>query len=274
MRRKTVVILAVLAILGPLGRANALILANKSPEQKFRRNVARQLSKYVLCLTKAAQKCEATGVTTAVECHLDTGIADAPADPKGKFGTAVTKCTSKVKLAKKSPSKGLNPVGDYEGIGCPGDTDGSNGNGDQRWTDFSAYAAGAVTQVRTQIGAIAGGIDLLGCANGSNHTDATDLACVTDNALKIGVLVKGVFKCGDKCQNDYKNKIGNGGTTDAANCTDGGEPAFQICIDAARAKATKKGPFDPDVEDFVLPLVSGALTEAGADIYDEDDCGP
>jgi hypothetical protein len=128
--------------------------------------------------------------------------------------------------------------------------------------------------VRSQITAIAGGIDLLGCAAGTNHTDAADLACVADNAAKIGVLVKGVFACGNKCENDYKDKIGNGGTTDSPVCHDGGAMAFQDCIDAAMAKATKKGPFDPDVEDFVLPQVSTALTTAGDDIYNEDDCGP
>jgi hypothetical protein len=144
MRRNLLVILATMAILGPLGPAHALVLTDKSPEQKFRKDIAKQLSKYVLCLTKAAQKCEATGVTTAVECHLDTVVADPPADPKNKFPGAVIKCVSKVNLAKKSPSQGADPVADYESIGCPGDSDGVNNNGDQRYADFNAYQVGTI----------------------------------------------------------------------------------------------------------------------------------
>jgi hypothetical protein len=261
-----------LAIVAALGTASALVLTEKSPEQKHRKDVAKQLSKYVLCLTKAAQKCEKTGVTTAVECHVDTSVVDPPADPKGKFAPAVAKCIGKVNLAKKSPSQGATPITDYEGIGCPGDSN-SGSSGDQRYTDLTAYQAGTLTMIRSQIGAIASGIDAAGCAPGTNHTDQADLDCVALEGLKITTLVKGLFKCGNKCENDYKDKKGNGGTTDGPNCHDGGDPNFQICADAAQAKATKKGPFDPGVEAAILPAVVSALTTADDDIYNQCDCG-
>ena len=59
--------------------ANALVLPEKSAEQKFRRDVGKQLTKYTLCVVKAAQKCEKNGTSTAVECHLDTLVVEARA---------------------------------------------------------------------------------------------------------------------------------------------------------------------------------------------------
>ena len=60
------------------------------------------------------------------------------------------------------------------------------------------------------------------CAAGSNHNDPADIACVATEAAKVTTLVKGLFKCGGKCENDYKDKKGNGGTTDAGNDGVGG----------------------------------------------------
>ncbi len=198
-------------------------------------------------------------------------VVDGGIDPKGKFGPALAKCASKVLLSKKSPSGGADPVGDYQGIGCPGDSN-SGTLGDQPFSDLNAYQAGALTNSRTQVAGLAAVIDLLGCAAGSGNTDQADIDCVQSNAEKLSALTKGVFKCGDKCENDYKDKAGNGGTTDGSNCAQGGDANNQICLDAAMAKAIKKGPFDAGVQTSVLPLVQSALTTAGNDLYNQNDC--
>jgi hypothetical protein len=251
--------------------AHALVLTEKSPEQKFRRDVGKQLTKYTLCIVKAAQACEKNGTSTAVECHLDTGVVDGGIDPKGKFGPALQKCADKVALAKKSPSGGTDPVGDYQGIGCPGDSNAGTA-GDQPFADLTAYQAGSEANSRAQIAGLALLIDTFGCAAGTGNTDEADIACVQSNAEKLGALAKGVFKCGDKCENDYKAKAGNGGTTDSPNCAQGGDATNQLCLDAALAKATKKGPFDAGVLSGVLPAVQAALTTAGNDLYNQNDC--
>jgi hypothetical protein len=254
-----------------LGTAQALVLESGSPEQKFRKDVGKQLSKYTLCLIKQLRLCENTGATTAAECLLSPVQATPPADAKGKFVAGVALCESKVDLSKKSPSG--DPVADYESIGCPGDSD-SGTSGDQRYTDLNAYQAGTIATLKTTLQANAALIDILGCADGSNHTDEADLDCVAAEAQKVAALVKGIFKCGAKCENDYKNLFGNGGGTDAANCADGGDANFQICLNAAIAKATKKGPFDPGVQTFVDNTLAPALTDAGDDIYNQNDCAP
>ena len=257
-----------------LSTAHAIVLTSGTPEQKFRKDVAKQLSKFALCLVKALQVCESSGGSSGPECLLiPTPSAIPPADAKVKFVAAVALCESKVALSKKSPSSGADAVTDYESLGCPGDSDNGTG-GDQRYADMNAYQAGSLTSVKTTIGTNAALVDAFGCAAGSNHTDAGDIACVNGEAQKVALLVKGIFKCGAKCENDYKNLFGNGGTTDGAVCVDGGDPNFQTCIDLAIAKAQKKGPFDPGVQTFLDTLLTPALVDAGNDIYNEDDCGP
>jgi hypothetical protein len=269
--RSTPLIVAMLAM--QLGTAHALVLTSGTPEQKFRKDVAKQLSKYALCLVKALQVCEGSGGSSGPECFtIPTASATPPADAKGKFVAAVALCDSKVALSKKSPSSGADPVADYESIGCPGDSSGTAG--DQRFADMNAYQAGAMANVKATIGANGALIDVFGCAAGSNHTDAADIACVNGEAAKVALLVKGIFKCGAKCENDYKNLFGNGGTTDGGVCVDGGDPNFQACVDLAVSKAQKKGPFDAGVQSFVDGTLVPALVDAGNDIYNEDDCGP
>lgn len=273
MKKRLLVFAAALLVMS-LGTAQALVLTSGSNEQKFRKDVGKQLSKYALCLIKNLRLCESTGATTGPECFLVPATsANPPADAKGKFVAGVALCDSKVLLSKKSPSGGLNLEADYESIGCPGDSD-PDTSGDQRYTDLTAYQAGSVANVKTVIGANAALIDVFGCAAGSGHTDAADIECVNGEAAKVGVLVKGVFKCGAKCENDYKNLFGNGGPTDSPVCSDGGDANFQICLDAAVAKAQKKGAFDAGVQTFIDGTLSPALSDAGDDIYNQDDCGP
>ena len=265
-------VVALLAV--QLGTAHALVLTSGTPEQKFRKDVGKQLTKFALCLVKALQVCESSGASSGPECLLiPAPSATPPADAKGKFVAAVALCESKVALSKKSPSSGADPVADYESIGCPGDSNSGTG-GDQRYTDMNAYQAGSLTTVKTTIGANAALVDAFGCAAGSNHADPTDIACVNGEAQKVALLVKGIFKCGAKCENDYKNLFGNGGTTDSGVCVDGGDPNFQTCVDLAVSKAQKKGPFDAGVQTFVETLLVPALVDAGNDLYNEDDCGP
>jgi hypothetical protein len=252
--------------------AHALVLSSGSPEQKFRKDVGKQLSKYALCLIKALRACESTGASSGPECFMvPTVSATPPADAKGKFVAAVALCVSKVNLSNKGPTG--DPVADYESIGCPGDSN-SSLSGDQRYADLNAYQAAQITDIKTTIGANAALIDISGCAAGSNHTDDADIECVNTEAAKVASLVKGIFKCGAKCENDYKNLFGNGGPTDSPVCADGGDANFQLCLDAAVAKAQKKGPFDPGVQTLIDTTLAPALMDAGDDIYNQDDCGP
>lgn len=256
-----------------LGTAHALVLTSGTAEQKFRKDVGKQLSKYLLCLIKAIRLCESSGATSGTECFLSPVSVTPPADAKGKFAAAIALCDSKVDLSKKSPSGGTDPVADYQSIGCPGDSD-PDTSGDQPFTDLSAYQTASMTSVKSVVAANGALIDVLGCDDGSNNFDQVDVDCVNAEAAKVAALVKGVFKCAAKCENDYKNLFGNGGPTDDPNCTDGGDAKFQTCLDAAFAKAQKKGAFDAGVQTFVDTTLSPALSDAGDDIYNQNDCVP
>lgn len=196
------------------------------------------------------------------------------ADPKAKFGPAIQKCIDKVDLAKKGTG---NAVADYEAIGCPGDAAPMT-SGDQRFADLTAFQAASITAARTQIANLALGIDVIGCAPGFNHTDdEADLACVASDAAKLSAYGQGLFKCQDKCENDYKAppSKGSGGSTDGPNCLDGNasaDPVFQACADAALAKAQSKGPLSSGTATGVLPLIRNALNDANNDLYNEDNC--
>ena len=89
-----------------------------------------------------------------------------------------------------------------------------------------------------------------------------------------------IYKCEIACENDYKNKKGNGGGTDAAVCdlnagaTGGaGDANFNACISKAFAKATKV-PFSAAVNTVVLPALATALNGANDDINNQNDCAP
>jgi hypothetical protein len=311
--KKRLVLLAAGLFVVNLGTAHALVLLSGAPAQILRKDVGKQLSKYALCLIKALQGCEATGASSGPECIISDpnsvppGLPTAtpPADGKIKFVAAVALCETKVLLSKKSPTRSDvlpngDPVADYESIGCPGDSDPDAG-GDQLYTDLNAYQAGSVASVKAVVAAQSVLIDTFGCAAGGNHTaDApptgtwtleADLACVADEGKKLGKLVKGIFKCGAKCENDYKDIFGNGGTTDdGAVCGDdvGSDPLAKACIDLVYDKVTKFGlaPFDtgetpfPEepadwgVQWFIDNLLAPGLSEAGDDIYNENDCAP
>ena len=69
------------------GSAQGFVIDAKTDAQKHRRDVGKQLSKYIFCLSKTGIKCEKKGAHTGSECDLTDGSTDATVDPKaaGKF---------------------------------------------------------------------------------------------------------------------------------------------------------------------------------------------
>ena len=264
------------------GSASALVVADKSAEQKLRKDINNQQIKYVKCLAKAAIKCEDSGALMAQECVLATSTATPPADAKGKFAGDIAKCDSKVDFSKKLGS--LTDVTGYTGIGCPGDSDNVT-PGDQPFSGIAAYQAGQTT--KTQVDAI--GV-VLGSVAGPDPAVCGSLPapdqpkCVNDLAKLTAKYASDVQKCIWLCENDYKDKKGNGGPTDGANCAldlgpsanDGantsGNAAFNACVDKAWGKAQKKGGFPGLAGSFVLPQVNAALANAANDLYNQNDC--
>jgi hypothetical protein len=92
-----------------------------------------------------------------------------------------------------------------------------------------------------------------------------------------GVLTKYskfLGKCYEKCENDYKDKKGDGGGNDDPNClvTDAGnDPVFDTCASDALTKAQKKVTLGTTVAANVLPLVQGALDDASDGLYNRFD---
>jgi hypothetical protein len=256
----------------------ALILADKSDPQKLRKDIQKQQSKYVNCLVKAALKCEGTGnVVAAPECELETSTATPPADAKGTFAADIAKCVSKVDYTKKLYG---SPASDYDDIGCPGDS--VPGGADDPYADLNAYQVGAVANGKVQVDLVS--IVLAGVANNVCPAGTPDERndCGVALAKQIGGYAKLIFKCLGKCENDYKNKKGNGGPTDGPNClldADGsapntsGDALFDACVDKARVKAEKKGAFTAPVVG-VVSLVHNAINDANIDLFNENEACP
>ena len=237
--------------------ASALVLADKSPELKFRADVGKQTAGYLACIIKASLACEKTGVLTAGECNLVTKTAAAPADPKGKFGPALDKCAAKVDLAKKA--KGLT----YEDIGCPGDCDPGT-PGAQRCTDLLAYQAFTVgdTGTRASVSLQSSVLPVL--------TGCSDNASCNVEAKRYGDWALGALKCSGACEADYKNKKGNGGPTDGPVChiptatdTNATDPVFLTCISKLQAKIEKKGgPLVASLKDAISTALNTAVDQS------------
>lgn len=261
--------------------ASAYVLDAKTDSQKLRRDVGKRGAKYIQCLVKAATKCEKKGGTSGVECHLDTGVVDyagdSVLDPKskqpGKFQASIAKCDDKYTPDKKGT--------DYVGIGCPGDCVPPASNGIQRCANMAAYEA-SVEGTADPAGAkktlpvLAALIDSACNTNlggGTNSANPANIDCVTDNAKILTKYTKGLGKCYEKCENDYKDKKGNGGDNDDENClvTGANDPTFATCVSDALAKAQKKAPLIPQVLAVVLPLVNSALDDANDSLYNRFD---
>lgn len=204
---------------------------------KLRADVAKQASKYTLCLVKAAQKCEARGVVSGVECDLTTGAVSyetTPGAETAKFQAAIAKCDLKQTLNKKG--------GDYGGIGCPGDCD-AGAPGIQACADLPAYEA---TVEATTADAAKGQLVLLAdvvdaaCASLGTPDSAARIACVEDAVAQLAKYAGSVFKCQQKCELDDTGKKGGGATTNGPACLvgAGAHPVVATCVAKAAAKVT------------------------------------
>ncbi len=259
--------------------AHALELDAKSDEQKHRKNIAKQVSKYTLCLVKAITKCEEGSGTSAVECHADTGVVDYAGDmtldPKNKqpghFQDAIAKCDSKVNLSKKGNF--------YTTIGCPGDCNAGTA-GTQQCANLAAFQASVIGSQtgssKNQLGTLAAAIGTACDADvGGSPTDPALIECGFQNAATLTFYSKGLFKCQEKCENDYKDKKGDGGPNDLPVCNAGNnplkDPNFAACDDAALAKAiAKRGALSPTNATGTLLAVRAAINMANAGLYDKD----
>ncbi len=285
--RTIVAAAAALVVFG--GTASALVLTEKTEEQKLRADIFKQQSKYVDCLVKADLACEKTSTTVGKDCTLATGTAINGGDEKVKFVAAIAKCDSKLAFMKKA--KTLTAGTAYTAIGCPGDSDGISGNGDQPWADMTAYQGGLPASSKTQIdtlaivvGAVAG--DAAIC--GPIVPPATDdqLKCGNAFTKEIGGYSQGLYKCLLACENDYKDKKGNGGGTDSlTNCAidsltpvDGtntsGNVNFNACVDKVYAKLLKKVPgiSTAALGSVMLGQINLALQDASDDVHNQNDC--
>lgn len=238
--------------------AHALVLDDRSPAQKLRASVFDQLQQYKKCLVNAALACEKTGIfPSTTECDLETGVAALPADPKGIFATQIAKCDAKLDFDKKGP-KGNTSVQNYELIGCP-----SYGAG-VRLADMDALAAGASFLKATMTG-YAGGI-----ATASGCTD--NKACKADTKIILD-LDRGLSRCFSACENDYKDRKGNGGPTDSlTQCDGGGDPAVLACLGKVVDKYLDKAA-DWPARDFAAVAVFQAVGALSDDLFNvPDDC--
>jgi hypothetical protein len=128
-----------------------------------------------------------------------------------------------------------------------------------------------------QLGTLATAIDA-GCnadtGFGVSSTNPGQIQCVTDNAAVLTKYAKFLGKCYEKCENDYKDKKGDGGPNNGPNCLAadaGNDPIFDTCVGDSLAKATKKISLSPSVQGLVLPLVNGALDDASDALYNRSD---
>jgi hypothetical protein len=221
-------------------------------------------------LVKAAQHCEKGGSTSQVECHLATGVVDFEAMPgkyTQKFQAAILNCDSKLDLTKEGT--------DYMGIGCPGDCDAS-APGVQECADLPSFQA-TITSTslssapKSELPLLSALIDAAcGTDTGKPITDPARIACVADNAKMLEKYASGLFKCEGKCENDFKDKIGNGGFDNGNECAAGVsiDPHFNTCNMLASEKA---GILSPHVASDVLPILQGVINKATQGLYDRSD---
>jgi hypothetical protein len=258
--------------------ASALVLGEKTEEQKLRADIQKQSHGYTACLVKALTNCENSGAMVGAECTLATGVAIAPADAKGKFVADIAKCDGKLNYLKKART--LTATTGYTAIGCPGDS--VPGGGDDPFADMNAYQVGTIGPTKGQIDTLAVALGAVsGCA-----MDADPLKCQAALNKSVSGYAFAIQKCQLGCENDYKNKKGNGGPADSTTaCSlnagyDGrstlatastGDANFDACIVKAYGKATKT-PLPAAVTTVVLPALATALNNANNDINNENDC--
>ena len=259
------------------GAVSAVILdpgvnpADKGP-QKHRADVNKQVAKYIDCATKALVACEKKGTSSAPECDIQNPISSTIADAaaKQKFIDSLLKCATKLDFIKKGPAS------DYSLVGCPGDVD-TVTPGDQPYPNYSAMQLGIPAAVADAVLVVTPVLQVF-CGGAPPTSDATVLDCQTKGAQALAKYVKGAGKCQWKCENDYKNKKGNGGPTDSTTqCSigDSADTNFNGCVAKAKATAEKKIPVgDLTLVEFQLleDSVSDSLNDTNNDGYNENDC--
>jgi hypothetical protein len=272
-------ILAAVALTLSTSAALANVIDPSDPDpakanSKLRADIAKQVSKYTFCLTKAATKCEKKGASSLIECHLNTGVFDNEANEPGtqqKFQDAIAKCDSKLALTKKGT--------DYVGIGCPGDCN-AGLDGVQQCTDIPAFQANvtgtAAGSAKAQLGTLGSAIDFFcGMDIGGMPTDEARIECATVNAKALSKYGSAVFKCQAKCENDFKvaPSKGSGGPTNGAECVAPGPgPATEPFTACVKKSSDKNFPLlSPSNLATVVPLVNTAINDSTSGLYDRFD---
>jgi hypothetical protein len=278
LRVRSIIVAMVAITLSFSGVAGALLLEDKSAEQKHRADVAKQAATLAKCLGKVWEKCEKMGEDPLLaECFLATGLAAVTVDPNAaaQFAPGIAKCISKLDLMKKAPD-GATELTAYQAIGCPGAPDDSG-------YDMDDYQAEVAESLKVSI-------DQLGLIPLTSGCDPTDDKCVFDEVKRFNKFTQGLAKCFEKCENDYKNTKGNGGGVESSdNCSAGGrcvdndatcfsdanclpgtpncvytfnDVNFRACADKIFETAVKKSTWPPLMEGAVLSLVLQQLNVA------------
>lgn len=225
--------------------AHALVFADKSPEQKLRADIGKQIAGYMKCLGKAVVACEKTGVLAGAECTVEGGAVTAPADPKGKFAAAVAKCDAALDYGRKAP-RDLTSLQSYELLGCPAYGSGFEFSGLEQYAQFLLLVKPSLDDLVDDMPFVSGCTDAKSCAAAAKVLlDAADA----------------IQRCKLACENDYKDKKGNGGLTDSLTQCDGtGDPNAQACLTKAAGKFLKKADGWP-LRDAVLPALTPLLDQ-------------
>ena len=217
---RTTVIAATLLLATGTG-AHALVLAEKSPAQKLRADIGKQMVGYAKCLGRALVACEKTGTATDPECVLQTATAAPSADPKGKFAAAIAKCDAKLDFGRRAP-KDLSSLESYQLLGCPSYVTPFTFSGLEQFQQFLSLMKPALDDLVPDMPFASGCSDAKSCAV------ATQVLLDFLDALN---------QCELRCEEDYADKRGNGGTTDGlAQCDAAGDPGMQSCV----ARATDR----------------------------------
>lgn len=215
------------------GSAHAHVLDKKEDAAAFklRATVAKQLSGYRACLSKAVVKCEAKGASSAPECDPTTGaVAYEPGAGKQteKFQAALAKCDAKLDPDKKST--------DYVGIGCPGDC--SSAPGTQACASLAAYESDleSTSGVKAYVLALQTEADVACAGEGAPDGEAR-IDCVGDALKALTTFRQKIDKCAQSCEADVKGSKGGGALTNDAVCVaPGGHASVVACIGKAGDK--------------------------------------
>ncbi|MFN8600405.1 MAG: hypothetical protein U0842_08020 [Candidatus Binatia bacterium] len=217
--------------------AHALVLAEKSPAQKLRADIGKQMTGYVKCLGRAYVACEKTGTQTGTECTLETGTAAPSADPKGKFANAVAKCDAKLDFTKKAP-RDLTLLESYQLLGCP------------RYN--LPFQLGGLENLQQAFQLMKSALDDVIPTNMPTLSGCNDGKSCAIAAQAVLDFLDGLNKCELSCEEDYANKRGDGGTTDSlTRCDANGDPNAQACIAKATDRFRAKASFWPGREAVV-----------------------